>query len=462
MTFPDLRLACHQCDLSDDTDHDSETDENERQIQNYDLSTGFHFALAAFIRFTLLFYAVFHDQVFEVKYTDVDYIVFTDASRFVKQGRSPFLREGYRYTPLIAFLLVPNLFFSLFGKLLFLIFDLWTGYLIHRILTYLSQLVNRRVAHICLLTWLYNPLPLVVSTRGSSDSIETFLVLAVFYSLSRDRPVCAGFCYGLAVHIKLYPVIYAPIFYLFLMDGLPDGSLTSSHLWNPFTRKRLLFLSSAAATFFATTYACWLLYADRYLSEAWLYHLTRKDAQHNFSIYFYMYHLLAQRHHQLISSLAFVPQVAAILVICLTYIRPTCRSRDEFFARCLCASFQQTFLFVSLNKVITSQYFLWYLCLFPFILPFIPSLWHVSLVRREHSGSTYEVSLSRSFISVVVMWLSGQVMWLLPAYLYEFKRIDICLPVVWFASLAFLAINLVISAKLCPSFDPVHTRGKTN
>lgn len=429
-------------------------------------SIAFHVAFAAFVRFSLLFYGVFHDQVFQVKYTDVDYTVFTDAARFVRQGRSPFLRDGYRYTPLVAILLVPNLYVSLFGKLLFLASDLLTGCLIHRILTRLTTTVPPGIALLCTLTWLYNPLPLVVSTRGSSDSIQTLLVLTVFYCLMANRCAAAGLLFGLSVHVKMYPVIYAPAIFLLLAEELPNGVLLSYHMWNPFRRRRMSFFACAVIAFAGSTALCWHWYGDRYLNEAWIYHIRRKDVQHNFSVYFYLYHLLPPHHHHVVSSLAFLPQLGAVVAVSLRYLTVAASSSEELFAKFLCASFHITLLFVSLNKVITSQYFLWYLCLLPFVLPHVPSLWTkqesdgLAEERATHltEGGGCEYWFSRKFLIVALIWMAGQAIWLLPAYLYEFKRWEKSLVFVWIVSVAFLAINLVIAVKLSPHFAQLNKK----
>ena len=50
-------------------------------------------------------------------------------------GDSPYLLETYRYTPALALLLTPNVWwFSAFGKLLFVLGDVWVGVMIYKML----------------------------------------------------------------------------------------------------------------------------------------------------------------------------------------------------------------------------------------------------------------------------------------------------------------------------------------
>lgn len=75
---------------------------------------------SAFLRVFLIVYGEWQDKHMEVRYTDVDYFVFSDAADLMASGKSPYERTTYRYSPLLAFLLLPNTFLHCsWGKFLF-------------------------------------------------------------------------------------------------------------------------------------------------------------------------------------------------------------------------------------------------------------------------------------------------------------------------------------------------------
>ena len=129
-----------------------------------------------------------------VKFTDVDYAVFTDAARHVLNGGSPYDRHTYRYTPLLAWVLVPNVtILASFGKLLFAFFDLVVGYMIYRLTrgnTVLSSV------------WLFSPVALGVASRGSCDSIICALVLSLVFFVENSRLLEAALVFGFSVHLQ--------------------------------------------------------------------------------------------------------------------------------------------------------------------------------------------------------------------------------------------------------------------
>lgn len=178
---------------------------------------------AAILRVVLLVYGLWQDANSPLKYTDIDYLVFTDAARFVSRGQSPYDRETYRYTPVLAWLLLPTahttgnplwdvVWFSS-GKVLFAVADLVAGWLLVRLLTMegvgkkaMDATTARKFAAI----WLLNPMVATISTRGSSEGLLGVLVTALLWAVLARRVTLAGLLLGFGVHFKIYPFIYAP------------------------------------------------------------------------------------------------------------------------------------------------------------------------------------------------------------------------------------------------------------
>ena len=360
------------------------------------------------IRVLLILWGQFQDSYLSVHYTDVDYIVFTDASRYVTQGQSPYLRPTYRYTPLLAWILTPNIFLHAnFGKILFSCVDLLNGLIIYE---NVKSRFKPEMALKSLCLWLFNPITLVVSTRGNAESL---IILSVLMTLHFHHRLCyfaSGLSLGLAVHLKLYPIIYSLVFYTSISQ-----SATIFQSLKP-NAGRLKLVAGFLLSIMLTLSICYYCYGWPFLHETYLYHLTRQDVRHNFSPYFYLLYLHSERDTAPLVALAsFLPQLLLLFLLSWRY-----RSRDDLSL----ALFVLTFGFVTFNKVVTSQYFLWYLSLLPLCLPQI----------------TFSNTKS---LAMGLSWLACQGLWLLCAYRLEFLGHNVMLHV-WMASLAFFVANVYI------------------
>lgn len=193
-------------------------------------------SLAVLLRVVLIFWS-FHQDKGIVKYTDVDYTVFTDAARCLIQPSSsldctigagplnsklgmeigdPYARDTYRYTPLLALLVTPNLFLHhSFGKVLFSISDLLVGLLLVNLLRLRGVKESSTVNYVTGI-WLLNPMIANISTRGSSESLVGVLIVGVLVLASKRRWNAAAVVFGLAVHFKVFPVIYGSSIYVAL------------------------------------------------------------------------------------------------------------------------------------------------------------------------------------------------------------------------------------------------------
>ncbi|KAK3037155.1 hypothetical protein RJ639_031042 [Escallonia herrerae] len=397
---------------------------------------------SAVLRLFFIIYGEWQDTHMEVRYTDVDYLVFSDAAALMALGKSPYKRSTYRYSPLIAFLLIPNaLIHRTWGKILFSVSDLLVGYFIRTILKLRG--VPENLCTYSVMVWLLNPFTFTIGTRGNCEPIVCAMVLWIIICLMNGNLLHAAFWYGLVVHLRIYPIIYAfPIILTLDQSHFQSGKkpiLTDwssskiqstngsgsikitdpCHIWvslkSMFTRGRLLFGLISAAVFFFCTGFFFYLYAWEFLHEALLYHLTRTDPRHNFSIYFY--HIYLHYEHEFALSeklISFLPQVTVQLVLIWRF------AQDLPFC-----FFLQTLAFVAFNKVITAQYFVWFFCLLPLVLPWT------------------NMKLKWEGWACILFWIGAQSHWLMWGYLLEFNGKHVFMQL-WMASLLFLAANTYV------------------
>lgn len=381
-----------------------------------------------------------------IQYTDIDYHVFSDGSRELLRSRSPYERSTYRYSPIVAGLLSPNILWTNeFGKIIFALADVGVVYEIYKGNVSQEEKVKLSWAAV----WAFNPISIMICTRGSMDSLSNYLLLVLINAAAAGHAALSAFILGVLIHLRLYPVIFIPALAVFLGsrgDAVVSVSLGRSWwvrclglnvpsivaVWSG-----MRFVCLTCAVFLALTGWCYYVFGNAYLTEALLYHVTRADGRHNFSPYFYGIYLRKSQlavADTLLSAApttlatfpwsrigSFLPQIALIAV-------STARLAASRLHICLLL---QTMIFVAFNKVCTAQYFTWYLCLLPVTLP---SLCTSKLFTAWAS-------------TLLVLWLLSAAVWLAVAYCLEFLGQPVFL-MVWLASLAFHVVNVLCIAFL--------------
>jgi phosphatidylinositol glycan class M len=130
-----------------------------------------------------------------------------------------------------------------------------------------------------------------------------------------------------------------------------------------------LFLVFTVGTVGALTHAAVHFHGREALEEGLLYHFQRVDHRHNYSMYWYWIYLARGRSYANANELSAVASPSSSIwghlplipqVLILGFSSLGIAPYDLTFAL-----FCQTFAFVAFNKVMTAQYFTWYLCLLP-------------------------------------------------------------------------------------------------
>ena len=364
-------------------------------------------AAALALRFALVAVAALVDayKPLGLRYTDVDYDVLKDGARAMAQGGSPFQRATYRYSPMVAWPLLLDVKTGLpVAKVVFCVFDVLLG-------NAMGQLASERGAssHVRLL-WLFNPISIVLCTRGSWDAVSVYFVLKAL--LSKRSPVKAGLLLGLATHLRLYPVIYAAPFLYNL--GFEERRRRS---W----RRALTFCVAFASGLLAPTLYAYRAYGSIYVEEALLYHLRRADHRHSFSVFWLPIYLSRALQDSRLNLLLKVAPFAAHFLLQAASLLALKHDMEQ-------CTFAQTLLFVAANKVCTAQYFCWWL---PLLLVVVDD-W-------------------RRILRPVRNWVLSCGLWLGVAYGLEFVGLPVHM-LLWGCSLLFFRANvdLLISAVSAP------------
>ena len=374
--------------------------------------------LSLVIRLLVLTLGVVNDssselQLLPVKYGDIDYDVYTDAADYIVKGKSPYERQTYRYPPILAQLLTVNIFVGkAAGKVLFVVVDILCGIVLY------SMSISDKDRFLTRIFWFLNPVVINISTRGNADSIVLLPILLSLSFLVKQKPNCfsSGLFLGIAIYLRLFPVIYIfnCVFYLMIV----------STCWKDFLLKFSAFGSSVVATVSILIYIGYCQFGSEYLWASYGYHYGRIDHRHNLSSFFLPSYLGSSVPG------GFLPQLLSIVVVSFRF-----RSAPEF------SWFVSTMLFVSLNKVITIQYFSWYFALAPLAL-------------------RYVTMSTKIAVSILIIWVLTLLNWLFWAFLLEFRARDVFIPL-WISSLLFLFGNttVILSVIYCYS-NPVKVKNE--
>ncbi|MEW5320136.1 MAG: hypothetical protein WDW38_011233 [Sanguina aurantia] len=229
-------------------------------------------------------------------------------------------------------------------QFLFAACDVLAATLVNKLL--LLQHISPGKRRAAVLAALFNPWTAAISTRGSCDVVAVVLILSTLLLLLQRRNLYAALLFGLAVHLRIYPIIYAPSVVMFLIAAqyrqqerqhksvqqpqqehtvspqrqqqqsqaktttCPTLAASGSHDLREGHPKReaeavceqrrrhpqsglrvartaVVFGLVSGGVFLSLGCACYSLYGQLFLQEAFLHHVTRQDPRHNFSPHFY-------------------------------------------------------------------------------------------------------------------------------------------------------------------------------
>eukprot|EP00760_Papus_ankaliazontas_P018895 PhM_4_TR17754/c0_g1_i1/m.54937/K05284/PIGM; phosphatidylinositol glycan, class M len=379
------------------------------------------FIAALVIRIIMVHYSLLHDYIFDMNYTDIDYEVVNDGAAHMVKGGSPFDRETYRYSPLLALMLVPGHLLGIqlvFGKILFSLCDLAVGAVLIRALKHggVYRFLPMYVA-----VYLLNPLNISVSTRGNGDCIAGLLIVGALLAFEMKKFTLSAVVFAAVVHLRIFPIMLAPMFLL-----VPHRAAS--------IKQKLYFSVLSGSTYLVLTGLSYAAYGDKCLWEMLLYHLSRIDHRHNLAPHFYMYYLEPVRPMSLVKLftsveglIRLVPAIGPLMLVLIVAYR----CREDIYT----GAFFIILTFVTFNRVQTVQYFNWYLTLLPLMLP---------KLRTALRTNTRRISFT---LQLVVPWIMTFVLWMQFSFMLEFRGMN-TYTALWLTSMAFFLNYVHILVRL--------------
>jgi len=135
----------------------------------------------------------------------------------------------------------------------------------------------------------------------------------------------------------------------------------------------------------------YLIYGFQFIEETYLYHLFRKDNRHSFSPLFYEIYLNLDSDSISRSFMRVIPSLFILVTLSFRFVK----NYSPFYLH-----FLVTFGFVTFNKVITLQYYMWIFGSLILVLP--ESL----ILTKKHFRMGFGLCLQYIFPILVWIWLS--------------------------------------------------------
>lgn len=317
----------------------------------------FNQILIVFVLIRILFLYLLH---IANNHTDTDYKVYTEGAYHLVHNRNPYYRHTYRYSPIMAFINIPNLYFPHFGILLFNVIDFINIFILRKCIRLNKSLSKHRV-NLFVSFGAWNLLMGYISAKGSGESITVFFFFQSIYYTMKFRTeknktgkgklrdlLYAAINYGILAHIRLFPVLMGLSFVLYLSKG------------KLITLDTIRFGVFVAAVNMFLLYLFYQLFGTIFLEEYAYYHLVRKDPRINYSL-FWMRQAYQHFDYHSVSKFNMINLVTRVGIIVYSAIKFRNRLPEAIFI--------QIMVFTVFNTVYTNQYAIWEIMVTPLLGP---------------------------------------------------------------------------------------------